>query len=131
LASAKEYPNFGSGRHMEKLRPVSQDEPDFSGHICYEKEIEIEEVSSRMYLTFTHVFEVMELWVNDRKVGTLLNPPYIFDVCSYMKKGTNRLRAVVTTTADREQKIDPEPFIRLSHEIMESTGMYGEIALFY
>lgn len=131
LASAKEYPDFGSSRHMEKLRPVSQEEPDFSGHICYEKEIEIKEVSSRMYLAFTHVFEVMELWVNDRKVGTLLNPPYIFEVGSYMKKGANRLRAVVTTTADREQMKYPEPFIRLSHEIMESTGMYGEIALFY
>ncbi len=131
VANAKEYPNFGTKSYMEELKPISKLLPKFSGHICYEKELELSEVKEHMYLEFTNVFEILELWINDRFVGVLQNPPYVFDVGEYMKVGVNEIKVVVTTTADRDQLNYPDPFIVLSYDYIESSGMYGPIVLHY
>ncbi len=131
LATGKGYPDFGVGSHMERLEPVSHIHPNFSGHICYEKKLELDEVREAMYLEFTHVAEVLELWINDRHVGTAQYPPYVLEVGEYLVKGGNNIKAIVTTTLDKDQNNYPEPFVVLNHEVSEGTGMYGEVNLYY
>jgi hypothetical protein len=130
LAKAKEYPSFGEVSTMDNLLPISRLHPKFSGYICYEKEMEVAVLGEQAYLEFTKVFESMELWVNDTYVGDKLHPPYIFDISGLLIKGTNTIRAIVTTTLDRDQLNYPDPFIVLNFDNMESTGMYGEIWLY-
>jgi hypothetical protein len=129
LTTEKQYPNFTGEDYLEKLEPISHKYPNFAGHICYTKQIEVREVSESMYLEFEHVTEVMELWINDNFVGTIQYPPYVFDISGYLVKGQNIIKAVVTTTLDRDQNNYPEPFIVLNYEISEGTGMYGEVVL--
>jgi hypothetical protein len=129
LATEKQYPNFTGETNLEKLEPISHNHPNFSGHICYTKQIEVCELNESMYLEFEHVAEVLELWINDNCVGTVLYPPYVFNISEYLLKGKNTIKAVVTTTLDRDQNNYPEPFIVLNHEASEGTGMYGDVVL--
>ena len=130
-AKESEYPNFGASKNMDILQPFSRIVPKFSGHICYEKQFVMEDSSRYILLEFTNVFEVMELWINHHKVGVIQNPPYVFDVSEFIREGTNHIKAIVTTTADRDQLHYPEPFVLLSHDVIEPTGMYGNVVLRY
>jgi hypothetical protein len=131
LATAKEYPKFSDHAVLETLLPISRIHPNFSGYICYEKQIEVSKASDPMYLKFEFVAEVMELWINDIFVGKILHPPYVFNVSNFMINGKNRIKAIVTTTLDRDQNNYTEPYIILNHDISEGTGMYGEVVLYY
>lgn len=68
---------------------------------------------------------------NKSKVGTIQNPPYVFDISGFMNPGRNSIKTIVTTTLDRGQLRYPEPFIILNHDISENTGMYGGFMLYY
>ena len=130
LATEKQYPNFAGETYLEKLEPISHNYPNFSGHICYTKQIDVSEVKESMYLEFEQVAELLELWINDNCAGTVQYPPYVFDISRYLVKGQNTIKAVVTTTLDRDQNNYPEPFIVLNHEVSEGTGMYGDVVLY-
>jgi len=41
------------------------------------------------------------------------------------------MKAIVTTTLDKDQNNYPEPFVVLNHEVSEGTGMCGEVNLHY
>lgn len=130
LAGEKQRENPKEFSVMEHLQPVSELHPEFSGHIFYEKDFVVEEEWERAYLAFTGVHECMELYVNDERVADALCPPYVFEVSGVLRAGKNRLRAVVTSTLDREQAKFPEPFILLDHHVSEAAGLSGEVRLY-
>lgn len=129
MVKNKEYPNFGEMNKMDKLAPISDEDPLFAGLIRYEKTIEIDEVKDNAYLSFEYVYEAMELWINDEYVGMKICPPYIYDIGKYLKKGKNTIRAEIATTLDRDRFTMPEPPFILWHDSIDPTGMYGEIML--
>ncbi|MEH7131071.1 sugar-binding domain-containing protein [Neobacillus drentensis] len=129
LVKNKEYPNFGEVNRMSKLLPISKQDPTFTGIIRYEKTIEIEEISKHGLLAFEHIYEAVELWINDEYVGMKVCPPYEFEVANYLRKGTNTIRVEVATTLDRDRFNYPEPPFIVWHDAIDPTGMFGKITL--
>lgn len=114
---------------LETLVPMSRLYPEFSGHIRYEKEIVLDEVSKLAYLELEYVFETAEVYVNGKSAGMLLCPPYRFEVGRLLKTGSNQIRVEVTTTMDRDQIKRPAPMFTLDYQAIEATGMYGAVKL--
>ncbi|MDQ0972235.1 hypothetical protein QFZ31_002113 [Neobacillus niacini] len=124
-----EYPNFGDVNQMKELVPISKEYPTFTGIIKYEKTFELEEVTKQGILTFENIYEAVEIWINDEYVGMKVCPPYVFEVDSYLKKGTNTIRVEVATTLDRDRFNHPEPPFIVWHDPIDPTGMFGKITL--
>jgi hypothetical protein len=125
------YPEFGKKEKIRELKPFSEEYPKFSGHISYEKEVEIEEITDKMYLEIENVGETMDLWINDEYIGFCLTPPYRYEVNRYLRPGKNLIRIEVSTTLDRDQANYPPSPVKLSYEAQEATGMYGKVRILY
>lgn len=130
LARSIEYPNFKLFDSMEELIPISRKLPDFSGMIRYEKEIDLVNVNDHAQIVCESVCDAMEVWVNGVSIGKRINPPYSIDFIGLLKNGKNKFVVEVATTADREVKKIEEQFISM-FEVMEPTGMFGEVLLRY
>lgn len=127
LSTEEHFPDTMGTEIMETLQPISDIIPEFSGHIFYDKDVVTEETFEKAYLEFTEVYENMELYVNGVRIGDAICPPYIFDVSGVWKAGTNHIRAIVTTTLDRDQANYPEPFIIMDHHVSEPAGLCGSV----
>ncbi|MBM7652396.1 glycosyl hydrolase [Neobacillus cucumis] len=125
-----EYPNFGEVNQMNELVPISKINPAFTGIIKYEKSFDLAEVPKQGILAFESIYEAVELWINDEYVGMKVCPPYIYDVASYLRNGTNTIRVEVATTLDRDRFNQPEPPFIVWHDPIDPTGMFGKITLF-
>ncbi|MCM8709903.1 glycoside hydrolase family 2 [Clostridium sp. SYSU_GA19001] len=130
LVKSKLYPAFSETKNMHKLIPVSKENPYFAGIIRYEKEIELNSVEDKAYLSFEYVYETMELWINNEYVGMKISCPYIYEISKYLKRGKNTIRVEVATTLDRDKFNHPEPPFILSHDIIDPTGMFGRVNLY-
>ena len=130
LTTEKDFPKAIQEGSMEGLGPVSDLVPDFSGHVIYEKEFSVQGTHKKAYLEFTEVHECMELYVNGARIGDALCMPYVFDVTEALKEGSNQLRAIVTSTPDREQTKYPDPFVLLDFHVSEPVGLAGEVRLY-
>ncbi|MDR4946740.1 glycosyl hydrolase [Neobacillus cucumis] len=125
-----EYPNFGEVNQMNELVPISKINPAFTGIIKYEKSFELADVPKQGILAFESIYEAVELWINNEYVGMKVCPPYIYDVASYLRNGTNTIRVEVATTLDRDRFNQPEPPFIVWHDPIDPTGMFGKITLF-
>lgn len=130
LCRSIEYPDFKFLNNAEKLVPISRELPDFSGIIRYEKEIQLDDQISQAQIICESVYDGMEIWINGVSVGKKINPPYCIEFTGLLKEGTNKIVVEVATTSDREVKKLEEQFISM-FEVMEPTGMFGEIYLNY
>ena len=127
----RNYPNFSESTKMEILTPISDIQPGFAGVIRYEKDIEINRKTEKIYLFMEHVFESVTIWINGKEAGSLIAPPYRIEIGDCVKTGNNHIVIEVATTLDRDQLNYPEhPFV-FSHEVMEPTGMYGDIKIIF
>ncbi len=126
----KQYPNFKQYIMMDKLEPISDEDPLFTGIIRYEKKININNVNEA-HLNFEHVFETMELWINDKYVGMKICPPYNYDISKFLINGENTIRVEVATTLDRDRFTRPDPPFIISHDSIDPTGMFGNITINY
>jgi hypothetical protein len=130
LAKSKVYPNFSESKNMQKLIPISNENPSFTGIIRYEKEIELDSAGDKAFISFEHVYEAMELWINGEYAGMKISRPYNFEVAKYLKKGINTIRVEVATTLDRDKLNQPKPPFIICHETIDPTGMFGNISLY-
>ncbi len=90
--------------HAAPLRDwsLSQDLRYFSGHGHYSLDVQIPALYLRpglaLELDLGEVHDVAEVWVNHKKIDTLLMRPYRVDVAPYLKTGSNHFEIVVTNT---------------------------------
>ena len=71
--------------------------PDFSGHIRYEADIDMEkETDEGTILDLGYVGETAELFVNDIYAGTKLFAPYTFDISKMVVDGKNKIQVIVS-----------------------------------
>jgi hypothetical protein len=90
--------------HAAPLRDwsLSQDLRYFSGHGHYSLDVQIPASYLRpglaVELDLGEVHDVAEVWVNNKKIDTLLMRPYRVDVSPYLKTGRNHFEIVVTNT---------------------------------
>jgi hypothetical protein len=80
---------------------TAQGFPDFSGTAEYRAVFALPDEASQatcIQLSCDHVESVAELWVNGKRVGVRLWPPYVFDIKAMCIPGTNELTIRVTNT---------------------------------
>ncbi len=65
---------------------------NFTGFAEYETQVNLQELTSHVFLDLGKVLHMAEVWVNDKKVGERLWPPFKFDLSKVVKKGNNKIR---------------------------------------
>lgn len=130
LIKSKEYPMASEVIVMEKLEPISNIKPKFSGIIKYEKNVLVEDDIKNAYLDIEFVYEAIELWINDKYVGRKICEPYVFELEKYIEKGNNKITIEVATTLHRDMLNYEEcPFE--ANEPFDPTGMFGKVIIKY
>lgn len=126
-ASAIGYPNFTYSMAFDKLKNIASPELllDFSGTVRYEIEFQVDVIRENMILDLGKVYEIAELWINDRPAGVAICPPYRFNISKYLKAGINKIRVDVTNTLLNEQK----DIFSLSY-VQEPSRLIGSVRLF-
>lgn len=93
---------WGSYSRWSGLKDLSQAdmEPDFSGLIRYQCEIQAENLpeGSRKVLDLGRVYETAEVRVNGSLAGVRIAPPYRLEVTGLLKTGVNQLEIIVANT---------------------------------
>jgi len=90
--------------HAAPLRDwsLSQNLRYFSGQGHYSLDVQITQRYLRPGLTLEldlgEVHDVAEVWINHKKVDSLIMRPYRVDVAPFLKAGSNHLEIVVTNT---------------------------------
>lgn len=130
-AKVIEYPKFQEKVHMNVLEPISDLAPNFSGIIKYEKTVMIESTQENVYFEAENIFEVMKVWVNELEVGITIRNPYRIRIDKYLKTGENSIIVEVATTPARDLTNYPKPNFDFFHEVLEPTGMFGNIEIVF
>ena len=90
--------------HAAPLRDwsLSQNLRYFSGHGHYSLDVNISKSYLRpglaLQLDLGEVHDVAEVWINGRKIDSLIMRPYRMDIAPYLKAGSNHFEIVVTNT---------------------------------
>lgn len=130
LINIKQYPLVSEVMFMEKLQPVSNINPKFSGIIKYENNFLVEDNFKNTYLDIEFVYEAIDLWINDKYVGRKICEPYVFDIEEYVEKGNNKIKIEVATTLHRD-KLNYEECPFEANEPFDPTGMFGDVIIKY
>jgi hypothetical protein len=66
----------------------------FSGMVDYDKTINLtnKEIEGNLLLDLGDVQHFAEVWINDKKVGTRLWPPFTFDITGMLNRGQNKIK---------------------------------------
>lgn len=80
---------------------VAQGYPEYAGTGVYETNFEFlrKKNNNRLYLEVDVGEDVVEVWLNKKRVGTRAWFPYILDISRYIREGTNELELRITNTA--------------------------------
>ena len=87
---------------------------DWSGVICYETKVEVDNPEDCSVICVEDAFEALELWVNGNYAGERIAPPYRFDVRGLCKPGLNEIRFECRTTLEC-----------MVHGITHGVGFFG------
>ena len=114
-----EYTETGSLAALDKL-------PEFSGTVRYRMKFEAR--AGRAVLSLGEAYEAVQVWVNGRKAGDAICPPYLFFLEEGMlQDGENELVAEVTNTLAKAHH--DNVFDR--YWVQEPTGLLGPVKVEY
>lgn len=113
--------------NVHKLKNITSSEmyPDFSGIMTYKTELLYDWTDNWKFLDLGDVFETARLIVNGNDIGTLITPPYRFDISNCMKHGKNEVIIEVTNTLVHR--------VRDNFSVgmpVEPSGLMGPITIF-
>ncbi len=134
LCEAPEYPAFGEAWRMEGLESVAKKHPAFSGYIRYETSFIPLKTGGEALLVLEDAYEAPEVWLNGRRVGLCLAPPYEFDLCGLLQEGKNTLRVEVATTLFRQLEAggkNTNMYFGSMLNVNRPTGLVGEANICY
>jgi len=129
FAGALTYPEFD---HITTLNNCIQPLSNLEGHdrtvgtVAYETQLEVEDCGSIVGLDLGMVYEIAEVFVNGKKIGTKIAPPYVFDAKDCFREGKNTLRVEVTNTLGTSLRDPLSQYL-----LIEPFGMTEEINLIY
>jgi hypothetical protein len=88
--------------------------PNFSGTSIYRQQFnfgkDVQPANKKYTLKTENVGDVMELWLNGKKVGVRCWHPYEFDVTNYLVKGKNNIEILITNTLANEYQKTQKPY---------------------
>jgi hypothetical protein len=128
IATSEQYPNFQEFGQKNSLGDMSVPGtlPAFSGTFRYETQFDWAQPVTSMLLDMGEVFEIGEVWLNGKRLGLRICPPYQFEVGNALKQGKNALVVEVTNTLVKAQ---PDFFSRYVQQ--EPSGLIGPVRLLY
>ncbi len=129
---ATDYPTFSGAQRVDSLENVLDELPDFSGYLCYEKQVELPGVRQAV-LELEDAYEAPEVFVNGASVGRRLHAPYRFDLSGQLVEGKNTIRIELATTPAAEvQAMAPDAGAAWSgFQILPPSGILGRVTLAY
>lgn len=96
--------------------------PHFSGSIRYEATLDVNDDFDAIDLGV--VGEVAELWLNDKYIGARINAPYKFGISHALKKGENKLVAIVTPNLAHRRRDEFSSYLQIP-----PSGILGDVFL--
>ncbi len=120
-------PQEGTAGNSDALGDFGREHPSFSGTIRYEITFSLDPLKSGIQyadLDLGEVYETARVWMNGEDAGTVISPPYRFNVDKLLKQGRNLLRIEVTNTLVNRQR----DFLSRSMPV-EPSGILGPIIL--
>ena len=112
----------------EKLVPVSDLLPAFSGFMRYTRKISIPDPSNQYAVEAEQLFEVGRILVNGEEAGFRLCPPYRF-MLKGLKEGENEITIEVANTPLRDVLNFDQGMFGYEKGFYEPSGMFGKISL--
>lgn len=134
FADSESYPGKWKEVLLKKLECV-ENIPGWenkTGTLRYESTFRLEKVigkkaladTTNIVLNLGEVFEVAEVFVNDKSAGCRICPPYEFNISRLLKQGENKIAIEVTNTLGTSQR-NP-----MSHYLMiEPFGIRGPVKI--
>ena len=110
--------------YFEKLEDLMKIKEfnNFSGELLYQTEFTTDQES--ILLTISDVSEIVTVYLNDKKINTLISYPYTFELSDYLKKGKNKLEISVINNLGRYMKDYLSQYLYL-----DPVGINGEVKL--
>lgn len=104
VADARSYPNVKEYQTLDRPINLAKKDflPKFTGTFRYETEVILEENLSYAEIDLGEVYEVAEVWVNDKTLGVKLCPPYVFAADNILRCGQNHIVVEVTNALDKQ-----------------------------
>ena len=126
LRAAHDWPCDGSPRTLDELYNVTGPEGDdtFSGWMRYETRFEAKNGAAALDLGL--VGECAHAWLNGVDLGERIHAPYVFDISSAVREGTNELTVEVTNSLVHQQ---PDPFSL--YMPISPSGLLGPVEILY
>lgn len=97
--------------------------PHFSGNIKYEGTFELKE-AGKYLLDLGFVGEAVEVFVNEKRVGCKIIPPYTLDISEAVKVGNNTLTIIVSNHNGHDRRDGFSSYL-----LFEPSGLLGPITL--
>ena len=126
VASRENMENFVFFEKTKELKAINLPDrlPEFSGAVRYETELNLKK-TGRVVLEFENVGDNAELFVNGKRCGMRICPPYRFDVSNAVQVGHNEIVAVAYNTLANEVQDNVSMFIPLA-----PTGITGKTVVY-
>lgn len=98
--------------------------PHFSGHIYYDFDINLTDISNDIFIDLGYVGETAEIKVNGIDCGIAVVGPYEFNITAAAKQGVNHIEVMVSNHNGYKVRDDFSKFI-----LFEPSGLLGDIKI--
>jgi len=127
FADSFSYPDFKETLPVRESVTVNMIDgyEDKCGTVSYETVFTIEEAFGDVFLDLGTVYEIAEVFVNNKTAGVKLCPPYVFDLTGLVEQGEHLLRVEVTNTLGTQIRDGLSQYL-----VIEPFGIEGPVTLF-
>jgi len=121
------YPDFKETLPVREVVTVNTIDgyEDKCGTVSYETVFTVKEAPDEVFLDLGTVYEIAEVFVNNKSAGVKLCPPYVFDLTGLVKLGENLLRVEVTNTLGTQIRDGLSQYL-----VIEPFGVEGPVILY-
>ena len=108
------------------------DTKDFSGTIIYRTLVNMTNLSGKTYLTLGHIYDVSELEVNGRPIGTKWYGDHLYDISKAIQNGDNYISIkIITTTGAYAKSLKNNKAAQewSGEDIFGPTGLTGTVKI--
>jgi hypothetical protein len=128
-----EYPHFTGEKEINLPDNMTEEQPDFSGFVRYEKTFRLDaertDTGKPLILEITDAHEGVEVFVNGVSAGIQITPPFRYDISTLVNPGDNKMVIEVATTLERERYAalsNPMEKMRVSKPVSH-LGISGQV----
>lgn len=127
FADSLSYPKFNGEVVIDKLMDISQIDQyeDKTGTVKYKSEFKYDGKNKGTILDLGEVYEVAEVYINDKSAGVRICPPYRYDISELLIEGENKITIEVTNTLGNSNRDAISQYL-----VIEPFGVIGPVELY-